>query len=95
MENSKPVRMLTAPRSNLLKLFVTAFLQVFLVSANTYFISRIAWLGIAACGFGISYLWTLNVRRISAGTHVERVVYATGAMLGGLMGVLTSNLIIK
>lgn len=92
-ENEQPIKLLN-PRSNLYRLFITAFFQVFLVSANTYFISRVAWLGIAACGFGISYLWTLNVKRISAGNALERTVYAVGAMVGGLLGVLTSKMIL-
>ncbi len=37
-----------------LKLFITAFLQVFLVSANTYFIASKFWLGIGFAGFGNS-----------------------------------------
>ncbi len=76
------------------RLFITAFLQVAMVSANTYFISRIAWLGIAACGFGISYLWTVNVRKISASTTKERIAYASGAMLGGLAGVALGTIIL-
>jgi len=80
--------------SNRSRLFLTAYLQVFLVSANTYFISHLAWLGIAVCGFGISYLWTLNVKKISASTTLERIIYATGAMLGGLSGVLISKIIL-
>ena len=70
------------------RLFLTAYFQVLLVSANTYFISKIAWIGIAVCCFGISYLWTLNVKKISAGTTIERMIYSTGAMLGGLTGVV-------
>lgn len=76
------------------RLFITAFLQVAMVSANTYFISRVAWLGIAACGFGISYLWTVNVKKISASTTRERVAYASGAMLGGLTGVALGSWIL-
>lgn len=94
-ENSHPISLLKPRLGNKSKLFITAFLQVFLVSANTYFISRLVWLGIAACGFGISYIWTLNVKRISASTFSERMAYATGAMLGGLLGVLVSKVIIK
>jgi hypothetical protein len=74
-------------------IFGTGFAQVFLVSANTYFISRTTWLGIAVCGFGISYLWTINVRRVTIGTKTEQVIYATGAMLGGLAGVMMAKLI--
>jgi hypothetical protein len=76
------------------RLFITAFLQVAMVSANTYFISKVAWLGIAACGFGISYLWTVNVRKISASTTKERIAYASGAMLGGLTGVALGTMIL-
>jgi len=76
------------------RLFLTAYFQVLLVSANTYFISRIAWLGIAVCCFGISYLWTLNVKKISAGKMSERLVYATGAMFGGLSGVVIGKFIL-
>lgn len=76
-------------------IFGTGFLQVFLVSANTYFISRTTWVGIAACGFGISYLWTFNVRKVSIGTHSEQLTYATGAMLGGLTGVVIAKIIRK
>ena len=76
-----------------LVIFTTGFAQVFLVSANTYFISRTTWLGIAVCGFGISYLWTINVRRVTIGTRTEQIVYSTGAMLGGLTGVMLAKLI--
>ena len=78
----------------MIRLFSTAYFQVLLVTANTYFVSRIAWMGIAVCCFGISYLWTLNVKKISAGTQAERIIYATGAMLGGLTGVLIGKFIL-
>lgn len=94
-ENGNPPRVVDNPRKgNKRKLFLTAFLQVFLVTANTYFVSRVAWLGIAVCGFGISYIWTLNVKRISASNTAERIAYSTGAMLGGLLGVFVSKFII-
>lgn len=76
------------------RLFMTAFLQVALVSANTYFISKVTWLGIAICGFGISYLWTVNVKQISISSIKDRVAYASGAMLGGLSGVALSRIIL-
>jgi len=74
-------------------IFATGFAQVFLVSANTYFISRTTWAGIAVCGFGISYLWTYNVRRVTIGSAAEQLTYATGAMAGGLCGVMMAKLI--
>jgi hypothetical protein len=74
-----------------LVIFATGFAQVLLVSANTYFISRTAWVGIATCGFGISYLWTFNVRKVAIGTRTGQFVYSTGAMLGGLTGVMLAK----
>ena len=76
-----------------LVIFITGYAQVFLVSANTYFISRTTWLGIAVCGFGISYLWTINVRRVTIGSRTEHIIYSSGAMLGGLTGVMMAKLI--
>jgi len=79
--------------NKILVIFLTGYAQVFLVSANTYFISRTTWMGIAVCGFGISYLWTYNVKKVSIGSAAEQITYATGAMLGGLSGVLIAKLI--
>lgn len=50
--------------------------------------------GIAICGFSISYLQTINVKKIGLGTKKEQIIYATGAMFGGCIGVLiTKNII--
>ena len=78
-----------------LKLFSTAFLQVFLVSANTLFIANLFYPGIALAGFGISWFWTGNVKKISISGKKDRITYSIGAMLGGLLGVLISSLIQK
>lgn len=75
------------------RLFITAFLQEALIlSGNTYFISKMVWVGVAACGFGISYLWTLNVKKV-ADTKAERLAYSSGAMLGGVFGLGVSYLL--
>jgi hypothetical protein len=76
-----------------ISLFTTGFTQVFLVSANIYFISRTQWLGIAFCGFGISYLWVINVKKTNAGTRIEQIIYSVGAMMGGLSGVIMAKLL--
>jgi len=76
-----------------LSIFLTGFVQVFLVSANTYFISRTAYAGIAVCGFGISYLWTINVRKVAISNRSTQLIYAAGAMLGGLLGVFIAKLV--
>ena len=76
-----------------MKLFLTAFLQVFLVSSNTLFIARLFYPGIVLAGFLISWLWAGNVKRVSIGSSKDRLIYSTGAMFGGVCGVLTANLI--
>jgi hypothetical protein len=78
-----------------IKLFITAFFQVFFVSANTYFIANCFWIGIAIAGFSISFLWTINVKKIAISKIRERFIYSFGAMLGGLTGVFLSQIIIK
>ena len=78
-----------------LNLFATAFIQVFLVAANTYFISKTFYIGIAFAGFGISWFWSGNVKKVSFGKIEERLIYSIGATIGGLSGVLMSKLIFK
>jgi hypothetical protein len=78
-----------------MKLFITAFIQVFLVAANTYFISKVFYVGIAIAGFGISFTWTFNVKRVAFGSITDRIIYSLGAMAGGLSGVFLSQLILK
>jgi hypothetical protein len=78
-----------------MKLFATAFLQVFFVAGNTLFISKTNYVGVAVFGFAISYLWTMNVKKVTAGTTSERLIYASGAMCGGLAGMFLSSLILK
>lgn len=74
-----------------MKLFLTAFLQVLFVSANTYFLSQVNWIGVAICGYSISWLWTSNVRKVNVATRKERIVYSIGAMLGGLTGLFLAT----
>ena len=78
-----------------IKLFSTAFIQVFMVSANVLFISRLNFTGMAICGFGISYVWTFNIKSIATGNHKTQLVYSVGAMMGGICGVLVANLFKK
>jgi len=78
-----------------MKLFFRAFLQVFLVAANTYLIAEKNYLGIGICSFFISYVWTFNVAKISVGKKRDKIIYASGAMLGGLSGVFLVSIIFK
>lgn len=76
-----------------MKLFLTAFLQVFFVSANTYFLATVNYVGAMVCGFMISWLWSSNVRKVAIGGTRDRFVYASGACLGGLAGLFISQLV--
>lgn len=76
-----------------MNLFLSGFLQVFLISGNTYFIAQKFYPGVAVFGFLISFVWSLNVRRVALGTLQDRVKYSIGAAAGSLAGLLVSQLI--
>jgi hypothetical protein len=76
-----------------MSLFATAFLQVTLVSMNVIFISRGAVFPMLLTGFGISFVWTLNVKKIAFSRLRERLLYATGAMCGTYVGYLITTFI--
>lgn len=77
------------------KLFLTGFVQVFFVSVNTYFLSKIFYLGVFLCAFMISFIWSWNVKKVAFGTLTDRIVYALGAAFGSAVGLLISTLILK
>lgn len=78
-----------------LTLFFVAFLQVALVSMNVIFITKGYIICLLLTGFGISYSWTYNVKRIAIGTHLDRFIYALGAAFGTLIGYYLANYLIK
>ena len=75
-------------------IFKTSFIQVFLVSINTIFLAKGLYIGVAVAGFAISYYWVGNVKKANIATEKERIIYALGAMCGGLTGLLTTKLFI-
>jgi hypothetical protein len=77
-----------------LKLMAASFLQVTLVSANITFISRNYVMLMIITGFGISYLWATNVKKIALGKHSEKLIYACGAAAGTGFGYYFSHLLI-
>jgi hypothetical protein len=74
-----------------MSLFLTGFLQVFFVAVNTYFISKGYYVGVLVCGFMISFIWSFNVKRVAFGSNKDRLIYATGAGLGSLLGLVVSQ----
>ena len=73
------------------QLFLTAFTQVTFVAMNITFISKGMIIPMLLTGFMISLVWTLNVKKVAFGTWIDRIVYATGAGLGTLLGYYISH----
>lgn len=73
-----------------MKIFITGFIQVFFVAINTFLISKELYLGVLACGFTISLVWSFNVKKIAFGTMKERLQYSIGAGFGSLFGLIVS-----
>jgi hypothetical protein len=69
-----------------IKLLSTGFLQVMFVCMNTVFISKSLIIPMAFSGFMISFIWTLNVKKVAFGNMKDRVIYSSGATLGGITG---------
>ena len=78
----------------MISIFRTSFIQVFLVSINTIFLSKGIWLGVAIAGFAISWFWVSNVKKANIATRADQFIYATGAMTGGLCGLLITKIIL-
>lgn len=76
-------------------LFITGFVQVFLVAVNTYLISKEKYLAVFLVGGLISFVWTWNVQKIAFGTLRDRITYASGAGFGSLIGLLLTAFILK
>lgn len=76
-----------------LKLFVTGFIQVILVAINTYQISHGKYSGVFVVGFLISFVWSFNVKKIAFGTMRDRILYASGAAVGSILGLMLSQYI--
>jgi hypothetical protein len=74
-------------------LFFTSWLQVFLISINTVFLSKAFYPGVAVAGFLITYVWVGNVKKVNVASRAERIVYSLGAMTGGLCGLAFSSLV--
>lgn len=76
------------------KIFLTAFVQVLLVSLNTIFLSKDNYTGVTICAFLISYVWCLNVKKVSIGSRKEQIIYASGACIGSLSGLVISKMFV-
>ena len=62
---------------------------------HTDFISKDFITGIILCSFGISYFWSHNVKRVAFGKEIDRMIYAAGAMAGGVTGFYLGKILIN
>lgn len=80
----------------MISLFVRAYLQIALVSANVANIAAGHYVWAFLTGFGISYVWWLNAR--SAGRVEGRgghLAYALGAACGTITGMYLARTILR
>ncbi|MFN7465278.1 MAG: hypothetical protein ACK53T_07830 [Planctomycetota bacterium] len=75
-------------------LFVTAFVQVTFVAMSSVSIINNSLIMIGVTGFMISFIWTLNVKKVAFGNTRDRFIYAIGAMLGTYCGYFLSKYLI-
>jgi hypothetical protein len=78
-----------------IQLMLTGFLQVLFVSINTLFIAKTFYVGIAFAAFAISFIWSINVKKIAFGTTADRLTYAIGAASGSVVGTYLANFILQ
>jgi len=76
-----------------IKLAATGFLQVFFVSISTYMISHGQYIGAFIAAFMISYIWSINVKKISIASRTEQIIYSLGAATGCIAGLFLSQFI--
>lgn len=76
-----------------MRILATGFLQVLLVAVNTVLLARANYIGVTAVSFLISFVWSHNIKKVAFGGMTDRLLYSTGAALGGLSGLLLGELI--
>ena len=73
--------------------FLTGFVQVYFVSVNTYFLAKEYYVGVFFGAFMINIIWSFNVRRVAFGSMMDRFLYALGAAIGSVIGLISSTYI--
>jgi hypothetical protein len=74
--------------------FLLAFTQVLFVSLNTIFLAKNNPSMVFVCAFLISYIWTHNVKKVAFGSELDKIIYAVGAALGSLTGLILSRILL-
>ena len=76
-----------------IQLFLTSYTQVFLVCINQLCLIHKHYILFAITSFLISYMWVGNVRKVAINCESKRIIYSSGAMLGGITGILLYSLL--
>jgi len=71
-----------------LKIFFTAFIQVFCVCINIKFIASNNITKTFISSFFINLLWTINIRKMAFSNNIERLIYSLGAASGSISGLI-------
>jgi len=61
---------------------------------NIVFITYHNLIAMTITGFAISIIWTFNVKKVAFGSLIDRIVYASGAAAGTLIGYYISKSLI-
>lgn len=77
-----------------IKIFITAFIQISLVSVNTIFLAKNRPELVFLAAFGISYIWTMNVKKAAFGSEMDKIVYALGAAIGSVFGMYLAEFLV-
>jgi len=80
---------------NKLELFFTGLIQICLVSANTYLISKGIYAAIFSISFLVAFIWSHNVKKIAFGTTADRLAYSFGASIGSILGLYLIKLLVS
>jgi hypothetical protein len=75
--------------------FSIGFGQILVMAINTYFISHTNWAGMILSQFATSYIWAINVNKIFSSGKKVKILYATGAAVGCIIGVLIAKNLTK
>jgi hypothetical protein len=82
-----------SPIIGYISLFLTAFIQVYFVAVNTYFIAKEIYIGVWIAAFMINIIWSFNIKKMAFGSFIDRMTYAVGATLGSVVGLWSSSFI--
>jgi hypothetical protein len=74
-----------------MRIFLMGILQVFLVAANVRQVAEGRLVGACIGGIGISAVWAYNVHHIAISGVLDGCLYALGAGIGTVLGIVVTR----